>query len=74
MKVGDLIDYLKRNYSPDDAIVVAWWDQDSFSDAHDMDEDEWAKATVYMDEMDWSYTHDALEYTLNEYLRMGDNA
>ena len=73
MKVREIIETLQAMYDPDDAVVIAWWDRDSFRDAHDMDEDEWAKATVYMDEMDWSYTHDALEYTLNEYLRMGES-
>jgi len=68
MKIQELIDTLQRNYDPDDAVVIAWWDQDSFNEAGDMDEGEWAKATEYMDEMDWSRTHDALTDVLRYYL------
>jgi hypothetical protein len=73
MKVRELIDALQRNYAPDEAIVVAWWDKEHFDAAENLSTEEWAQAAEYMDEMDWSYTHDALEYTLNEYLRMGES-
>ena len=68
MKVREIIELLNKMYDFDDSIVVAWWDQDSFSEASDMDEDEWAKATEFMDEMDWSRTHDALTDLLRYYV------
>lgn len=68
MKVYELIQHLQNNYAPDEAIVVAWWDQDSFSEAGDIDKDEWAKAAEYMGEMDWSRTHNALTDVLRHYL------
>ena len=68
MKVSEIIELLNKMYAPDDSVVFAWWDQDSFSDAGDMDKDEWANATEFMDEMDWSRTHDALTDLLRYYV------
>ena len=68
MKVAELIKYLNETYSADDSIVVAWWDQDSFSQSQDMDKDEWAKAADYLEDIDWQYTHDTLGVVLDEYL------
>ena len=73
MKVREIIETLQAMYDPDDAVVIAWWDQNSFSEAHDMDEGEWAKATEYMDEVDWGVAHDTLSYALDEYLSMEEN-
>lgn len=74
MKVRELIDALQRNYDPEDALVVAFWERKYF-DTSDLTPEQWVDAADYLDgEMDWSYTLDALAYTLNEYLRMGENA
>jgi hypothetical protein len=68
MKVSEIIELLNKNYDPDDAVVVAWWDQASFSAAHDMDKDEWADVAEDLDGIDWSYTHDILTDALTDYL------
>ena len=77
MKVREIIELMSSMYDPDDSVVIAWWDQDSFSEASDMDKDEWAKATEFMDEMDWSRTHDGLtdvlRYFVSDYVKE-DNA
>jgi len=77
MKVSEIIELLSKMYDPNDSVVIAWWDQDSFSEASDMDEDEWTKATEYMDEMDWSRTKDGLtdvlRYFVSDYVKE-DNA
>jgi hypothetical protein len=69
MKIQDLIDYLQRNYAPDEAIVVAWWDKEHFDAAENLSTEEWAQAAEYMSEMDWHYTHDALNDVLDGYLK-----
>ena len=69
MKIQRLIDYLQRNYEPDEAIVVAWWDQDHFDAAVNLSPDEWARAAEFMGEYkDWHYTHEELGDLLDEYL------
>lgn len=67
MKIQDLIDHLQRNYKPDESIVVAWWDQDHFDAAEQLSPEDWAKAADYMENMRWSYTHDALCDVLDEF-------
>jgi hypothetical protein len=74
MKIQDLIDYLQRNYEPDDAIVVAWWDQEHFDAAVNLSPDEWAQAAEFMGEMDWSVTHETLVCALDEYLQATEEA
>ena len=69
MKIQDLIDYLQHNYAPDEAIVVAWWDKEHFDAAENLSPEEWAQAAEYMGEMDWHYTHDALNDVLDGYLK-----
>jgi len=69
MKIRDLIKFLQSIYDPNDSIIVAWWDQDSFSEASDMDKDEWAKAAEYItDGKDWSGTHDDLAEVVRYYI------
>jgi len=68
MKVRELMNYLNENYKPDDAIVVAWWDQSHFDAAENLTQDEWAKAAEHINDIDWWYTHDALGEVLDNYL------
>ena len=68
MKVRELIEWMNKTYDLDDAIVVAWWDQTSFSAAHDLTPKQWLGVTEYMEAGDWWQTKEALDYALLEYL------
>ena len=54
MKVKDLIKMLQEDYKPEDSLIVATWEQDSFAPLLKEDDD-WASiAQSCMDEVDWS--------------------
>ena len=74
MKVRELIDALQRDYDPEDALVVAFWDREYF-DTSDLTPEQWVDVADYLDsEMDWSSTHDALGDLLNKYLKTTEEA
>lgn len=68
MKVSQIIEILQAKYSPDDSVVVAWWDKQAFSAAHGMEPDEWAAAAEYLDDIDWSRVHDDLSSQLDYWI------
>ena len=63
MKVKHLIEILQKEYSPEDSLIVATWEKDSFAPLLNEDDD-WADiAQSCMDEVDWSgSTQDIIEY------------
>ena len=63
MKVKDLIEMLQNEYSPEDSLIVATWEKDTFAPLLDEDDD-WAEiAQSCMDEVDWSGpTQDIIEH------------
>jgi hypothetical protein len=56
MQVKDLIQNLKKYHDPEDHVIVAYWEKDSF----DLEEGEsWPHIAAIVDsKMDWSNTHD----------------
>ena len=54
MKVKDLIKMLQENYKPEDSLIVATWEQDSFTPLLEEDDDWAAIAQSCMDEVDWA--------------------
>ena len=66
MKVRELMNELKE-YDPDDALVVAWWERDLF-DTADMTPEQWVDAAEHLENTDWSSTYDRLLYALNDYM------
>ena len=68
MKVRELIDALQRDYDPEDALVVAFWDREYF-DTSDLTPEQWVDVADYLgSEMDWSRTHERLSDLLADYL------
>ena len=63
MKVKELIEMLQRDYSPEDSLVVATWEKDSFAPLLNEDDD-WAEiAQSCMDEVDWGWiTQDIIDH------------
>ena len=63
MKVKDLIEMLQKEYSPEDSLIVATWEKDTFAPLLDED-DNWAEiAQSCMDEGDWrGPTQDIIEH------------
>ena len=63
MKVKDLIKNLVSNYQLDDDLIVGYWDHEGFG----MSKEEFSKFAEDTEErMDWSYTHEQLEWILND--------
>lgn len=54
MIVKDAIKYLKKDYKPNDEIVMAWWDRKMFDK---MTDDEWSEACYIAEDIDWSNAH-----------------
>lgn len=58
MKVKDIITNLTERYSPDDELVITWWDRDLFTLPTDTDDrpvtaDEWSDAVATFDNAGW---------------------
>jgi len=70
MRVADIIESLKR-YDPEDSVVVAWWDRESFDPdlVSELSLDEWGSICESLDDKDWSFTSDQLDVDLREILR-----
>ena len=67
MKVKDLIEMLQRDYTPEDSLIVATWEKDSFAPLLKEDDD-WAEiAQSCMDEVDWGWELKILSTTLNRF-------
>jgi len=67
MKVRELIHYLEKQYDPEDALVVAFWDRTSF-DTADLTPEQWEDAAEYMEGIDWQYVHKTLGEVLEGYV------
>ncbi len=63
MKVKHLIEKLKKNYNPEDSLIVFTRDREDFAPLLDKDDD-WATISQScMDEMDWAdMTQDIIDY------------
>lgn len=72
MKVSQIIEILQTHYSPDDVVVMAWWNKDMFSQANGMSADDWEAASDDMENMDWSRTHDELSSVLDYWIDLGE--
>ena len=58
MKASEAIKLLQA-YDDDEELIVAWWDKEMFTTS---DED-WDKLAYYVSQkMDWSRTHEDLEF------------
>ena len=71
MKVADIIKTLEE-YDPNDSVVIAWWDRESF-DPHqlkDMSADEWSSACEYMEEIDWWHAYDDIQDRFQKFLKL----
>jgi hypothetical protein len=59
MKVNEIIEYLKRDYNPEDDLIVAYWDRHSFG----MSEEEFGKVAEEVEHsVDWSRAHEDISY------------
>lgn len=63
MQIKEAVKYLKKDYKPDDEIIMAWWDRTMFED---MTDEEWSDAVAVGDDMDWSRTHEDLTHNIRE--------
>jgi hypothetical protein len=54
MKVKHLIEMLQKDYSPEDSLIVATWEKDSFTPLLGEDDDWGDIAQSCMDEVDWA--------------------
>lgn len=74
MKVKDAIKYLSQ-LPPEDHIVIAWWEMDSFfDDDYDwfeprVSKKEWENVADVGDDIDWSETHGDIRYAIEEAIR-----
>ena len=74
MRVKDAIKYLSQ-LPPEDHIVIAWWEMDSFfDDDYDwfeprVSKEEWNGVAEVGDDIDWSETHGAIRYAIEEAIR-----
>ena len=58
MKVRDAIKYL-QGYDDEEELIIAWWDREFFS----MSAEDWDKLAYRVcQKMDWSRTHEDLEF------------
>lgn len=61
MKVKDIIANLTERYSPDDELIITWWDRNLFLVPDDLDEtghreptcEEWDDAVATFDDTGW---------------------
>ena len=60
MKVKDIIKLLKQSHKPDEDLIVAYWQHDSFPDVPKEDWPDFSESA--MDEVDWSGSHENISY------------
>tara|TARA_R110002167_G_scaffold26381_1_gene90932 strand:- start:833 stop:1036 length:204 start_codon:yes stop_codon:yes gene_type:complete len=63
MKIRDIIETLS-SMNPDEEIVIAWWERNTFPQVKDEDWNE--AASVLEGRMDWSNPHALMEYILED--------
>lgn len=72
MKVSQIIKVLQEFYSPDDVVVIAWWNKELFQEAYDLPDEDWEAAAESMENMDWSRTHEDLLAELGHWIDLGE--
>lgn len=63
MRVSDLISRLTESYSPDDEIVVEWWDRRTVQDfaGADLTDDEWSTLVAVYEDREFGWQTHAMD-------------
>lgn len=60
MRVREVMEHLKE-LNPDQEIIIAWWEEDSFLDCC-ASREQWNREVAQIDnDFDWSFAHEDLE-------------
>ena len=66
MKVKEAIKLLQKFKNPDDEIIFAYWEKDSFDDG--VTDELWSDVCAADDKIDWGDAHEKIECHI-EYMR-----
>lgn len=67
MKVKTLVEMLQRDFDPEDSVIAAVWEKETFKPLLN-DESDWPKvAQSCMDEVNWNLIHDEIMDHVQDY-------
>jgi len=72
MKVQDAIVQLQEMYEPNEDIIIAWWEYETFS--HVITRDQWKEYVELVDDnTDWSDIHDQMVFRFEDLIKEDEN-
>ena len=75
MKVSKVIEMLGKNYSPDDELVIMWWDKKAMANDDEVSDEAMAYAEEVLEDDEWlgSSIHDIIREAIVKFSREEDN-
>ena len=71
MRVSKAIEMLSKNYSPDDEIVIMWWDKEVMANDDEVSDEAMAYAEEVLEDDEWlgSSIHDIIREAIAEFYK-----
>lgn len=71
MKVSKAIEMLAKNYSPDDELVIMWWDKEVMANDDEVSDEAMAYAEEVLEDDEWlgSSIHDTIRGAIAEFYK-----